>query len=83
MGGDRGAGEGAGELSGSANACPKVEFCFLFVAGIICSRADCADAQVDLRLCCLHATAIRYIRNGVNKANPDKTSRSPQSCSNA
>ena len=53
----------------------------------ICSRfsylTDCADTQVDLRLCCLHATAIRYIRNGVNKANPDKTSRSPQSCSNA
>ena len=75
------------ELSGSAHACPTVEFYFF-----ICSRfsysyflvlTDCTDAQVDLCLCCLHATAIRYIRNGVNKANPDKTSQSPQSCSNA
>ena len=53
----------------------------------ICSRfsyiTDCEDAQVDLRLGCLHATAIRYIQTGINKANPDKTSQSPQSCSNA
>ena len=32
------------------------------------------DAQADLRLCCLHATESRYIRNGVNKANPDRMS---------
>ena len=49
------------ELSGSAHACPSVEFYFLFVAGLaIIELTDCADAQVDLRLCCLHATAKRY-----------------------
>ena len=74
------------ELSGSAHACPTVEFYFLFVAGlaIILSRAKqlpgCAVWSAPLLF---NATATRYIRNGVNKANPDKTSRSPQSCSTA
>ena len=55
------------ELSGSVHACLTVEFNFLHVAGsaIILSRANwCVGWSAPL--------LFAYIRNGVNKANPDK-----------
>ena len=69
------------ELSGSARACLTVDFYFylpfLHVTGLAIILPS-ADAQADLRLCCLHATKSSFsqqgTRNGVNKANPDRMS---------
>ena len=54
------------ELSGSAHACQTVEFfifIFLHVAHFL-KLTDYADAQADLRLCCLHATKSSFSQQG-------------------
>ena len=54
------------ELSGSAHACLTVEFFifyFLHVAYFL-KLTDYADAQADLRLCCLHATKSSFSQQG-------------------
>ena len=55
------------ELSGSAHACLTVEFYFSFsflhVTGLAVILSS-ADAQADLRLCCLHATKSSFSQQG-------------------
>ena len=56
------------ELSGSAHACLTVEFYFFYlpflhVTGLAIIISS-ADAQADLRLCCLHATKSSFSKQG-------------------
>ena len=70
------------ELSGSAHACLTLEFYFylpfLHVTGLAIILSS-ADAPLLFSCNKVKFLATRYIRNGVNKANPDRMSRSSQS----